>query len=89
MDYDGTADQLCFARKSGDELADIMAIGKPGVIHDPAITVDREGNPWCFWGQLNEKGIIELRGCSIDSSKKPDQTPVAPRFVQPQARRAA
>jgi len=65
IDHDGEKDQLRIARKDGDQFVDVAAIGEPGIIHKPAITVDDDGTVWSFWGQTAPTDTVELLGCAL------------------------
>jgi hypothetical protein len=54
VQYDGTADELKIARKSGDGLKVIGSLAGPGIIHQPALASDGEGRLWTIWSQVDE-----------------------------------
>ena len=66
IDHDGTSDQLWLAGKEEGTIKPLAAVGTPGVIHDPAIAVEKEGAIWCFWGRTNEEDVVELRGARYE-----------------------
>ena len=66
IDHNGKEDQLKLAKMTEDILSPLSTIGPPGIIHDPTLTVDLSGAVWCFWGQTNDKDIVELFACRYD-----------------------
>lgn len=65
IDHDGSSDQLRLARTDGKILAEVGAVGEPGIIHHPAIAIDRDGGIWCFWSRTNEHDAVELLGSQV------------------------
>ncbi len=64
VDHDGTSDQLR-TTKIDSPLANATALGEPGIIHHPAITVDAQGDAWCFWGRTGDDDTVDLLGCRV------------------------
>ena len=60
VEYDGEADRLVIGKKSGEGLASVATLSDPGVIHQPAITIDGAGTLWAFWGQTGEDDVVHL-----------------------------
>jgi len=77
LDHDGSADQLKLARRDGEQLVPLTAVGEPGVVHQPALAVDAKGTAWCFWGQLGANKVLELRACPVTDGKAGKPTIVA------------
>lgn len=61
IEHDGRADRLRIARHTKDGLEQGPYLSEPGVIHQPALTADTRGGLWCFWGELDDRGVIRLR----------------------------
>jgi hypothetical protein len=74
--HDGKADTVRLARKTAQGLEDVLALGEPGVAHQPAIACDGSGTLWVVWGQLGSKNIVHLLARSVR-----DGAPAGPTFV--------
>ena len=64
IDHDGISDRLRIS-KNGSPMANMPELGKPGIIHHPAITVDDQGDAWCFWGRTGDDDTVDLLGCKV------------------------
>jgi len=62
VEHDGKADRLRLARQTKDGLEPGPFLSEPGVIHQPTLTGDVRGGVWCFWGELDDRKIVRLRG---------------------------
>ncbi|MEX2578174.1 MAG: hypothetical protein WD342_03880 [Verrucomicrobiales bacterium] len=67
VDHDGEADQLRLAKTVEGKLEPVAAVGERGIVHAPAVAVDRDGTAWCFWGQTGEDDVVGLMGSRVDA----------------------
>ncbi len=72
IEHDGTDDVLRLARKSERGIEAVAALSGRGVIHQPAITGDAAGGVWTFWGELNKRNVVSLRGRRFAGGKLAD-----------------
>ena len=66
VQHDGQADVLWLARATKAGFEPVAALSEPGVIHQPAITIDAVGNVWSVWGQTGEDDIVHLLARSVN-----------------------
>ena len=62
IEHDGQADRLRLAKRTADGLEPGPFLSAPGVIHQPSLTADARGGLWCFWGELDDRQVVRLRG---------------------------
>ena len=67
--WDGNADTLRIARLNDGSLTGALAIGKPGIIHQPALATDGTGAMHVIWSQVNDRDLMELRTQVIRDGK--------------------
>ncbi len=60
VEFDGKADRLKLGRMEGESISEKAELGEPGVIHNPSLTADRDGNLWVFHGRLGEDSVVSL-----------------------------
>ena len=65
VQWDGAKDSLKVAKLADGALSEVLTIGEPGIIHQPAIATDRKGVVHVIWSQVNEKDLMELRWTQI------------------------
>lgn len=61
VEWDGTNDALVLARQAGGTIERVGTIGRPGIIHQPAIAVDASGAVVVVWSQVNDLDLMELK----------------------------
>jgi hypothetical protein len=69
VEFDGETDHLRIGSPEGGSISVVSTVGRPGVIHNPTLTADKNGNLWCFWGQAGQQGLINLCGSRIREGK--------------------
>ncbi len=62
IEHDGKLDVLRLARRTDARIENVAQVSEPGVIHQPAIAVDGSGGVWIFWGQVDKRDVMTLRG---------------------------
>ncbi len=67
--WDGKQDTLRLARQSGDALSQVLTIGKPGIIHQPALAMDGSGALIVVWSQVNERDLMDLKAQRVRDGK--------------------
>jgi len=67
--WDGNEDTLHLAKLSGGALTDVLTIGQPGIIHQPALAADGSGTLHVVWSQVNEADIMDLHAAQIRGGK--------------------
>ena len=58
--WDGRQDTLRIATMKDNALAQVRTLGKPGIIHQPALAADGSGALMVVWSQTNDKDIMDL-----------------------------
>src|SRR5256885_1733738 len=62
VEWNGSdADTLCLAKRGDDGFNQVLSLGKPGIIHQPALAADGSGALVVVWSQVNDKNIMELK----------------------------
>ncbi|MGB0582356.1 MAG: hypothetical protein ACPGVU_21905, partial [Limisphaerales bacterium] len=69
VEFDGEQDRLRIGTPKGDSISVVSAINRAGVIHNPTLTADQDGDLWCFWGQSCQRGLIKLYGNRFQAGK--------------------
>lgn len=69
VQWDGEKDTLHVAKLADGVLSDVLTIGQPGIIHQPAIATDGNGVLHVIWSQVNEKDLMELRAAQITDGR--------------------
>ena len=59
--WDSKQDTLRLAKASGDTLSQVLTIGKPGIIHQPALAADGSGALVVIWSEVNGKDLMDLK----------------------------
>ena len=67
--WDSKQDTLRLAKASGDALKHVLTIGKPGIIHQPALAADGSGGLVVVWSQVNGKDIMDLMALRVRDGK--------------------
>lgn len=65
VEWDGKQDVLRLAKSTADGLAPVAALGKPGIIHQPAIAAAGDGSLVVVWSQVNDKNVMDLKSQRI------------------------
>ncbi len=60
VEHDGQVDRLAIGKRSGEGLESVATLSEPGVIHQPAMTIDGGGTLWAFWGQTGDDDVVHL-----------------------------
>ena len=58
--WDGTQDTLRLASVKDGALAQVLTLGKPGIIHQPTLAADGSGALMVVWAQTNDKDLMDL-----------------------------
>ena len=69
VQWDAKQDTLHLAKLSDGALTDVLTIGQPGIIHQPALTADGNGALHVVWSQVNEKNVMDLQAVRIRDGK--------------------
>jgi len=69
VQWDGKADTLHVAKLSKGALSDVLTVGQPGIIHQPALTTDGNGTLHLVWSQVNAQDLMELKKAQIREGK--------------------
>jgi len=69
VQWDGQQDTLHLAKLSDGALADVLTIGQPGIIHQPALAADGSGVLHVVWSQVNKDDIMDLQAARIRDGK--------------------
>ena len=64
VQWDTVQDSLHLARSNDGALVDVLTIGQPGIIHQPALATDGSGALHVVWSQVNDKDLMELK-CAL------------------------
>jgi hypothetical protein len=62
IEHDGKSDVLKLAHKTSKGLETVATLSERGVVHQPAIACGNDGAVWAFWGQVDTRDIVTLRG---------------------------
>ena len=78
VEWDGKQDALCLANRADDALKQALTLGRPGVIHQPALAADGSGALVVVWSQVNDKNLMELKAQRVrDGRAEGDETVLA------------
>jgi hypothetical protein len=69
VQWDGKQDSLHLAKLEGAALGDVMAVGQPGIIHQPALATDGSGVLHVVWSQVNAQDLMDLKAARIRDGK--------------------
>lgn len=69
VEWDGKQDVLRLAKRTDDGLTPVAALGKPGIIHQPALAAAGDGSLIVVWSQVNEQNLMELKSQRIRDGK--------------------
>ncbi len=61
VQWDGKQDTLCVANCRDDALTQVLTIGQPGIIHQPALAVAKGDELVVVWSQVNDANLMELK----------------------------
>lgn len=67
--WDSKQDTLRLAKASGDALSQVLTIGKPGIIHQPALAADGGGSLVVVWSEVNGKDLMDLKAQRVRDGK--------------------
>ena len=67
--WDGKQDALRVARRDDAALREALTIGKPGIIHQPALATDGSGALHVFWSQVNAQDLVDLKAQVVRDGK--------------------
>lgn len=67
--HDGESDTLKIGRKAEGGLEEVASLSEPGVIHQPAISIDGNGTLWAIWGQTGDDDVVHLMARSWKDGK--------------------
>ena len=78
VEWDGKQDALCLANRADDALKQALMLGRPGVIHQPALAADGSGALVVVWSQVNDKNLMDLKAQRVrDGRAEGDETVLA------------
>ncbi len=69
VQWDAQQDSLHIAKLADGTLTDVLTVGQPGIIHQPALAADGSGALHLVWSQVNEKNIMDLKAARIRDGK--------------------
>ena len=69
IQWDGKQDTLHVAKFSDGTLTDVLTVGQPGILHQPALAADGTGTLHLVWSQVNARDVMELRAANIRDGK--------------------
>jgi len=69
IQWDGKQDSLHLAKLNDGTLSDVLTVGQPGIIHQPALAADGTGALHVVWSQVNDKDVMELRAAILRDGK--------------------
>lgn len=69
VQWDGTQDVLALAKRTDEGLAQALTIGKPGIIHQPALAAAGDGALVVVWSQVNAKNVMDLHAQRVRDGK--------------------
>jgi hypothetical protein len=59
--WDSKQDTLRLARASDDALSQVLTVGKPGIIHQPALATDGTGALVVVWSEVNARDLMDIK----------------------------
>lgn len=69
VEWDGKHDTLCLATHSDQSLKQVLTLGRPGIIHQPAVAVAQGDVLVVVWSQVNDRNLMELRSQLVRDGK--------------------
>ncbi len=69
VQWDGKQDSLHLAKLDWAGLGEILTVGEPGIIHQPAISADGNGVLHVVWSQVNAQNLMDLKAARIRMGK--------------------
>jgi hypothetical protein len=69
IQWDAKQDTLHVAKLGDGALSDVLTVGQPGIIHQPALAADGAGAVHVVWSQVNDKDVMELKTASLREGK--------------------
>ncbi len=69
VQWDGAKDALKIAKLADGALSEVLTVGQPGIIHQPAIATDGKGVVHVIWSQVSDKDLMELHAAQISDGK--------------------
>ena len=79
--WDSKQDTLRLAKASGDSLSQVLTIGKPGIIHQPALAADGSGALVVVWSEVNGKDLMDLKAQRVRDGKAAGEVTLAHEWV--------
>ncbi|MSU49399.1 MAG: hypothetical protein EXS37_09990 [Opitutus sp.] len=67
--WEANQDTLRLATASGAMLSQVLTIGEPGIIHQPALATDGSGALIVVWSQVNAKDLMDLKAQRVRNGK--------------------
>lgn len=61
VEWDGNTDSLCLAKHTEGELIQVVKIGSPGIIHQPAVATAKGDLLVVLWSQVNDRNVMDLK----------------------------
>lgn len=61
VEWNGTHDTLVLAKHADGTIERVGPVGRPGIIHQPAIAADSSGGIVVVWSQVNGKDLMDLK----------------------------
>ena len=65
VEWDGKQDTLCLAKRTDDALTQVLTLGRPGIIHQPALAAAKGDVLVVVWSQVSDKNLMELKAQTV------------------------
>lgn len=78
VEWDGKQDVLRLAKRGDDGLTAVATLGKPGIVHQPALAATGDGGLVVVWSQVNDANVMDLKALRLrDGKPAGDETVLA------------
>ena len=61
VNWDGKQDTLCLAKRTDNRLTQVLTLGRPGIIHQPALAAAEGDILVVVWSQVYDKNLMDLK----------------------------
>jgi hypothetical protein len=65
VQWDGKQDTLCLAKRTDGELKQVLTLGSPGIIQQPALAAAQGDLLVVVWSQVNDKNLMVLKAQTV------------------------
>lgn len=69
VEWDGKQDALRLAKRTDAGLEPLLTIGRPGIIHQPALAAIGDDGLLVVWSQVNDANVMDLKAQRIRTGK--------------------